>query len=154
MAATAWKSPELELNDVGYMRQADDIFEVFWVGYRFFEPFFIFRNLNLNFNQWTEWNFAGESTGPGGNFNANMQFKNYWYFNIGVNINSQALSTTELRGGPGLIIPGSKNIWFGISSNDQKKLTVNFNMTALGGDIKFPIFVMPLVDKIDTTRIS
>jgi len=135
MAATAWKSPELELNDVGYMRQADDIFEVFWVGYRFFEPFFIFRNLNLNFNQWTEWNFAGESTGPGGNFNANMQFKNYWYFNIGANVNSQALSTTELRGGPGLIIAGSKNIWFGISSNDQKKLTVNFNMTALGGDI-------------------
>jgi len=135
LAATAWKSPELELNDVGYMRQADDIFEVFWVGYRFFEPFFIFRNLNLNFNQWTEWNFAGESTGPGGNFNANMQFKNYWYFNLGFNINGQALSTTELRGGPGLIIPGSKNIWFGISSNDQKKLTGNFNMTVLGGDI-------------------
>ena len=30
MAATAWKSPGLELNDVGYMRQADDILEVFW----------------------------------------------------------------------------------------------------------------------------
>jgi hypothetical protein len=135
LAATAWKSPGLELNDVGYMRQADDILEVIWVGYRIFEPFSIFRNMNLNFNQWTEWNFAGESTGPGGNFNAHAQLKNFWYLNMGANVNGQALSTTELRGGPAIILPGVKNIWLGISSNDQKKLTIGLNYTAVQGDI-------------------
>jgi hypothetical protein len=135
MAATAWKSPGLELNDVGYMRQADDILEVIWVGYRIYEPFSIFRNLNLNFNQWTDWNFAGESTGPGGNINAHAQFKNYWYLHFGGNINGEGLSTTALRGGPGIKLPGTRNIWLSVASNEQKKLTTQIEFTALGGNI-------------------
>ncbi len=136
MAATAWKSPELELNDVGYMRQADNILEVIWVGYRIFEPFSIFRNLNLNFNQWTEWNFAGELTGPGGNINAHTQFKNYWNFHIGGNLNGEGLSTTELRGGPALKIPGTKNIWIAFGSNEQKKITGEVQTMFLAGNRK------------------
>lgn len=136
MAATAWKSPGLELNDVGYMRQADNILEVIWVGYRIFEPFSIFRNMNLNFNQWTEWNFAGESTGPGGNINAHTQFKNYWYFHFGGNINGQALSTTELRGGPAMKLTGTKNIWLALASNEQKKLTTEIEFMAMRGNQK------------------
>ncbi|MBL7965671.1 MAG: carbohydrate binding family 9 domain-containing protein [Prolixibacteraceae bacterium] len=136
MAATAWKSPGLELNDVGYMRQADNILEVIWVGYRIFEPFSIFRNMNLNFNQWTEWNFAGELTGPGGNINAHTQFKNYWNFHIGGNFNGEGLSTTELRGGPALKIPGTKNIWMAFGSNEQKKITGEVQAMFLSGNRK------------------
>ena len=135
MAATTWKSPGLELNDVGYMRQADDILEVIWVGYRIYEPFSIFRNLNLNFNQWTEWNFAGEPTGPGGNINAHTKLKNYWNFHLGTNINGEALSTTELRGGPAIKLPGSKNLWFAFGSNEQKKLTAEMEFMILRGNI-------------------
>lgn len=136
MAATAWKSPGLELNDVGYLRQADDILQVVWVGYRFYEPFAIFRNLNLNFNQWTEWNFAGDLTGPGGNINIHTQLKNYWNFHFGTNINGEGLSTTELRGGPAIKLPGSKNIWAAFGSNEQKKLTGEVQMMVLRGNIK------------------
>ncbi|HLN73925.1 MAG TPA: DUF5916 domain-containing protein, partial [Prolixibacteraceae bacterium] len=136
MAATAWKSPGLELNDVGYMRQADNILEVFWMGYRIYEPFSIFRNMNLNFNQWTEWNFAGELTGPGGNINAHTQFKNYWRLDIGSNYNGQGLATSELRGGPALKVAPTKNLWFAIGTNDQKKLTLGYQMMALEANIK------------------
>jgi len=136
MGATAWKSPGLELNDVGYMRQADNILEVIWVGYRIFEPFSIFRDMNLNFNQWTEWNFAGESTGPGGNINAHTQFKNYWYLHFGTNINGAALSTTELRGGPAMKLTGTKNIWLALASNEQKKLTTEIEFMAMRGNQK------------------
>jgi hypothetical protein len=136
MAATTWKSPGLELNDVGYMRQADNILEVIWVGYRIFEPFSVFRNMNLNFNQWTEWNFAGELTGPGGNFNAHAELKNYWNIHLGTNINGEGLSTTELRGGPALKVSGSKNIWFAFGSNEQKKLTAEMEFMAMGGNIE------------------
>jgi hypothetical protein len=134
MAATAWKSPGLELNDVGYMRQADNILEVIWVGYRIYEPFSIFRNLNLNFNQWTEWNFGGELTGPGGNINAHTQLKNYWNFHWGVNINGEGLSSAELRGGPALKVTGTKNMWFAFGSNDQKRLTGEAQFMVLGGN--------------------
>ena len=136
MAATAWKTPGLELNDVGYMRQADNILEVIWVGYRIFEPFSIFRNLSLNFNQWTEWNFAGELTGPGGNINIHTQLKNFWNFHMGTNINGEGLSTTELRGGPALKASGTKNIWVAFGSNEQKKLTGEMEFMVLGGNIK------------------
>jgi len=136
MFATAWKSPGLELNDVGFMRQADNILEVFWIGYRIYEPFSIFRNLNLNFNQWTEWNFARELTGPGGNINAHTQFTNYWRFDFGVNYNGEGLASTELRGGPALKVAGTKNIWFAIGSNEQKKLTAEYQMMALDANVK------------------
>lgn len=136
MAATAWKSPGLELNDVGYMRQADDILEVVWVGYRIFEPFSIFRNLNLNMNQWTEWNFAGELTGPGGNINANTQLKNYWNFSFNTTYNGEGLSSTELRGGSAIKLPGNRSISLSLGSNDQKELTAGLDFMAFEGNIK------------------
>jgi len=136
MAATSWKSPGLELNDAGYMRMADNIMEVIWVGYRIFEPFSVFRNLNLNFNQWMEWNFAGESLGPGGNINVHTQLKNYWSFHAGTNFNGDGLSTTELRGGPALKYSGSKNVWVSFSSNEQKKITIDGNFWAMQGTQK------------------
>jgi len=136
MAATAWKSPGLELNDVGYMRQADDILEVVWVGYRFYEPFSIFRYLNLNMNQWTEWNFNGELTGPGGNINGNTQLKNYWNLFFNTNYNGEGLSSTELRGGPAIKLPGNKSFSLSVSSNDQKKLTAGLDFMAFEGNIK------------------
>ena len=136
MAATAWKSPGLELNDVGYMRQADNIMEVIWVGYRIYEPFSVFRYLNLNFNQWTEWNFGGELTGPGGNINVHTQLKNYWNLHLGGNINGNGLSITELRGGPALKTIGSKNLWFAFGSNDQKKFTGEAQFMIYGANEK------------------
>ncbi|MGQ8335273.1 DUF5916 domain-containing protein [Sunxiuqinia sp. A32] len=136
MLATAWKSPELELNDIGFMRQADNIMEVVWIGYRIYEPFSIFRNYSINFNQWLNWNFDGEQTGPGGNINMHMQFKNYWYLSMGGNINGESLETTELRGGPALLTPGYKNIWAYIGTNEQKKLSFDSHFNILRGNEK------------------
>jgi len=127
LSAVTVKSPGLELNDVGYLRQADDIFEVFWMGYRIFKPVFIFRELYINLNQWTEWNFGGELISPGGNININSTFKNYWVLGLGTNINGREISTSALRGGPALKVPGNYNFWISSSSNEQKKMTVSLN---------------------------
>lgn len=135
-ASTAWKSPGLELNDIGYMRQADDILGILWAGYRFFEPFSIFRNLNFGIHQYKEWNFAGESTGSREYITVDGQLKNYWYFNFGTNGNGEKLSTTELRGGPAIKLPGTKDISVSIGSNILKKLTANMNFVSLKGDIE------------------
>lgn len=73
MFAVSWKTPGLELNDVGYLQSADNIMQVFWTGYRFYKPFLIFREANLNLNQWLIWDFGGNLTEPGGNINGNAQ---------------------------------------------------------------------------------
>ncbi len=125
MAGAAWKSPGLEVNDIGYAQQVDNIFQIFWVGYRIYEPFFIFRDVNLNLNQWVQFDFGGNVTAPGGNINWYTSLKNYWSTFGSVNISGNQLSNTVLRGGPALKLPGNKNLHLGFSSNQQKKLTLN-----------------------------
>lgn len=126
MGGVAWKSPGLEINDIGYAQQVDNIFQIFWVGYRFYEPFSIFREINLNFNQWVQFDFGGNVTAPGGNINWWTSLKNYWQTFGSVNISGSQISNSMLRGGPAFKSPGYKNLSLGFSSNQQKKLTINF----------------------------
>ncbi len=124
LTGLTFKSPGLELNDVGYLREADNLLQVIWVGYRIFNPVLVFREFQANLNQWTEWNFGGDNTARGGNFNLHTSFLNYWYFEFGGNLNLEGLSMNALRGGPALRIPGNYNFWGEIGSDVHKKLTV------------------------------
>jgi hypothetical protein len=134
--ATLWKSPQLELNDAGFMRSADNIFQLSWAGYRMTKQFSIIRKFQANFNQYAQWTFAGENTGRGGNINFNLQFTNYWYIGGGFNIDGSAFSTTLLRGGPSFKMPGSRNMWSYIESNGQKKIVLDLSFNAYTSDIK------------------
>jgi hypothetical protein len=136
MLSGSMKSPSLEVNDIGYLQSVDDIMQVFWVGYRVYEPFSIFRNFNINFNQWSGWDFGGNHTYLGGNVNAHTQFKNYWHLSMGTNINSNQVSNAALRGGESIRLPGGKNAWIYLGSNSQKKFMVSGNVRFYGASIK------------------
>ena len=127
MGFVSWKSPELEVNDIGYVRNVDDIFQVLWAGYRYWQPFSIFRELNINFNQWTGYNFGSELSYFGGNINLNTQLKNYWNVGLGVGPQGKSLSYQALRGGPALQMPGGFNSWIWIGSDNRKKLTTSIS---------------------------
>jgi len=131
----SWKSPMLEVNDIGYTQSVDDIFQVAWVGIRFWKPFFIFKNINININQWTGWNFGGNSAYKGGNVNVNLQFKNYWGFGTGINRNGENLSSGALWGGPTLKTPGNWNNWYNIYSDERKALVLGFGGSNVWGDL-------------------
>src|SRR4030042_5893050 len=73
-----WRSPGLELNDMGFLRQADRIMQFVWAGLNFTNPFLIFRSANLSATQWQGWNFNGEGIFSGVEFTAEGQFKNFW----------------------------------------------------------------------------
>ncbi|QKG79812.1 DUF5916 domain-containing protein [Tenuifilum thalassicum] len=122
MAAVAWRSPQFEINDIGYTPNVDDIFQVIWVGLRYWEPTSIYRSFNVNFNQWTGWNFGGDFIQKGANVNLHMQLPNYWSVSTGVNWNGEGLSVSELRGGPALLLPGGWNTWYNIQSDGRKRL--------------------------------
>jgi hypothetical protein len=117
-----WRSPGLELNDMGYLRQADDIMEFVWAGYSVWKPFSIFREAQINVNQWAGWNFGGIHTYTGGNVNLNASFKNYWSAGLGINRNGNALSASALRGGPMLAVSGAWNIWTFLETDMRKKV--------------------------------
>ncbi len=133
----SWRSPGLELNDMGYMREADVIQQIAYTGYKNWEPFYIFRTFNLNAAQWAGWDFGGEMLYLGGNVNVHMKFKNYWSFGTGVNRNSQERSKTDLRGGPALLLPGSFSIWSFVQTDERKKLVFQVRGNASYGDHNF-----------------
>jgi hypothetical protein len=127
LAALLWKSPGFEINDMGYLREADQLFEVFWVGYRLWEPKSFYRQVNLNFNQYTTWNFAGNHLFDGCNINGSISFKNYWQANGGTELTLNQVSNTMLRGGPLMKLPGVSNGWFNIGTDNRKKLIISVN---------------------------
>ncbi len=134
IGGVSWRSPGLELNDMGYLHEADMIMEFIWAGYKIWDPFSIFRNFNFNFNQWMGWDFSGEKTFEGGNFGIYGQFKNYYEFSIGINRNEESLSKSVLRGGPSLRWPGRWNTWINFSSDSRKKLRFSIGTSSLISD--------------------
>jgi len=115
-----WRSPGLELNDMGYLRQADKIMEFVWAQYRVWEPFSIFQRFNINVNQWCGWDFAMTKIFEGGNINGYIQFRNYWGFGFGIGYNAQSLSASSLRGGPSMLFPSRWNAWANLSTDSKK----------------------------------
>ncbi|MDW7760796.1 MAG: DUF5916 domain-containing protein [Acidobacteriota bacterium] len=129
-----WRSPGLELNDMGFLRGADSIMQFFWLGYRITEPFFFFRSFNISVNQWRGWNFSGENIFDGGNVNFGGQFKNHWSAWLGINRNFESLQASALRGGPALRVPGANNLWASIQTDMRRKVRLTFNGSSFRRD--------------------
>lgn len=120
------KTPGLEVNDIGYAQQVDKVMQVIWSGYAFNEPFSIFRKARININQYAIWDFGGNRNTLGGNINANGQFTNYWFLIGGLSLSGEQLFNSALRSGPALKIPGYKSLFWKVNTNQQKKLTFEF----------------------------
>lgn len=118
-----WKSPGLEINDIGYTPEVDEIMQILWMGYRWYEPVGIFRSAGINFNEWTVYDFGGNLVNVGGNVNGNTQFKNFWNGFGNINFDGTSLLHNVLRGGPSMKLPGSTGFYTGFFSNPQKKFT-------------------------------
>ena len=95
-----WRSPDLELNDIGFMRNADEINYYYWMGYRENEPTNTFRTWAVNYNHWSRWDFGGNNIFRAINANTNMNFQNFWSFGTGVTYENLDISNNWLRGGP------------------------------------------------------
>jgi len=72
---TLWKTPGFEINDLGYLQQADRIMPIIWVGYSQWEPKGIYRRFNINGDVWSFFNFGGVHVGDGLEGNVSMTFK-------------------------------------------------------------------------------
>lgn len=121
-----YRSPGLELNDMGYLRKADQIMQAVWVAYRITDPFWIFRRVNINVNQWRGYDFEGTNIFDGGNTNMNFTFKNNWRFGTGFNIEGAGISNSNLRGGPSMKYPGGYSNWFNINTDHRRMVNFNF----------------------------
>ncbi|MFA5971591.1 MAG: DUF5916 domain-containing protein [Lentimicrobiaceae bacterium] len=116
------RSPGLDFNDAGYLKQADEIQHLFWLRYRKYKPFGIFRWASANFTEYRTWDFGGENTNKGIDFNTNGQFKNYYTAGAGINYAGSILSRGELWGGPALLLPPVFNFSAFTETDSRKKI--------------------------------
>ncbi|MEO8077908.1 MAG: DUF5916 domain-containing protein, partial [Acidobacteriota bacterium] len=64
------KSPGFEINDVGFLRRADQKTMSNWMQVRYETPSKYLRSFRYNLNQWAGWNFDGDRLSSGVNVNA------------------------------------------------------------------------------------
>jgi len=120
-AGFVWRSPELELNDIGFLRQADDMKQYIDVYYQTLKPFGRFRSINANFQQFTTYDFDGNYNRMQYKFGFNANFKNSSWIDFGFMHKPRVYINTILRGGPRFRYSRENVTWFFTGTNSQKK---------------------------------
>jgi hypothetical protein len=122
-----WSSPELELNDIGFMAQTDNMRQWLWVQYRILNPTKYFRSQRYNINQSLGWDFGRAMISKSYNVNWHLEFKNFWMLSTGISFQERDVSNADLRGGPALHYPGYMSYWMEIGTDRRKKLFLQLN---------------------------
>ena len=133
-SGVTWRSPELEMNDIGFQRNADDITHYNWMSYKSLKPFSIFRSLQVNYNHYVSWNFEGKHTYLGFNNNANATFNNQWGMGYGMHYAVIDYTDSALRGGPMLRLPKSFEASWYLQSDKRKKFQFKINLRQTTGE--------------------
>jgi len=118
-----YRSPGLNLNDMGYIRQADFIGQGTEVTYHMNEPGKWIRNYTVTLFQEARWTFGGENTLNEMGVSFSLMNNNNWSGNLSYSYDFAHLNTRELRGGTALRIDGEHMMGAFISSSSAKDLS-------------------------------
>ena len=119
-----WMSPGLDLNDVGYLRQADVILNEGMLSFTQFEPHGPFRSYGFSVTRDDTWDFGGLKTAGSTNVLVNGAFRSLWTLSGGLNVLEAPTDTRLLRGGPAMITSGRVDAVVGVNSDPSRRLSV------------------------------
>ena len=120
-----WRSPELELNDVGFLRQADDIRQYAVLRYLLLKPTKLLRGASASVSEFTTYDFEGNYNRVQYELNGYLNYKNNWWTEVGGAHKPRIFTNTVLRGGPRWRW-SEENFYYIFSGSDQRK---KFNFT-------------------------
>jgi hypothetical protein len=129
-----YRSPGLNLNDMGYLRKSDFLSQRMEVSYEMNEPKEWIRNYYLGLFQEAEWSFGAENTGNLVGLNFLIRNNALWSLKINSSYNFSSLDIRELRGGPALRNDPVFEGGLSLGSNTSKDLsaTLAYQYSALG----------------------
>lgn len=142
-----WRSPELELNDVGFLRRADEIRQFVNLRYQFLKPTKWFRRANLNVEQVSTFDFEGNYNRVQYEFNGFVNYKNNWWTEIGAAHKPRIFINTALRGGPRFRFSEENFAFLFFGSDNRKKFHFNLgyvNSGAQQNNFSFKRYVLRL----------
>jgi hypothetical protein len=95
-----WTSPGFDLNDMGYLKQADALSVITTVEFKQTEVWKMFRSNTLTLSQENKWDYGGSAVNNAAGFNWKTMFLNRFELNLIENYGWNRLDTRLLRGGP------------------------------------------------------
>lgn len=118
-----WRSPELELNDIGFLRQADEIKQTASVSRLFIKPTNFYRRANMEISQYSTYDFEGNYNRIQYQFEGFINYKNNWWTEVGAAHKPRIFSNTVLRGGPRWRWSDENFAYLFFGSDSRKKLS-------------------------------
>ncbi len=128
-----YRSPSLEINDIGFLQTANEINQFTWAGLSFQKAFSVFRNARLNINHWAKWDGSGKFIFDFINFNGGATFKNNWQTSFGISYNPFEISNNALRGASAMRRPIGFGPNFNVNSDFRKKIYAAVNLNGFVG---------------------
>ncbi len=121
-AGVSWKSPELELNDIGFLRQADVIRQYANLRWRTTKATGKFRRIAARLSQFSTYDFDGNYNRIQYEFNAEANFKSNWWVDVGVGHKPRIYTNTFLQGGPRWHFSDENFVFAFFGTDNRKKL--------------------------------
>lgn len=118
-----YRSPGLNLNDMGYIRQTDFLSQEVLVSYEMTEPTDWIRSYTISLGQEARWSFGGENTRNDIDFQLIGMNNKLWRLFFHLNTGFSHLDIRELRGGPAIRIDNSYSTGLNIGSDRSKDLS-------------------------------
>lgn len=130
------RSAGFDINDLGFLRRADQQTWTTWFALRFNEPNRVFQRLNWNFNWWQYWTLDGLPTDRAFNTNVHTQFNNRWWLHLGstIAVGQTFCDRGCTRGGPSLKVEPHLAPWAGIEGDGRRDLMPALWMNYWRGD--------------------
>lgn len=118
------RSAGFDVNDLGFLRRANEQTWTNWFALRFNEPNRVFQRVNWNFNWWQYWTLEGLPTDRAFNTNVHAQFDNRWWLHMGgtIGVGSVYCDRNCTRGGPALKTDPGISPWLGIEGDSRNAL--------------------------------
>ena len=129
-----WRSPELELNDVGFLRRTDEIIQFTNLTYLWQVPTDIYRNIRLRGEQSTDYDFQGNLNRVKFEIQGDLSWINNWSSDLGIGVNNNRFTNAFLRGGPRWRSANNSYLFGGFGSDRSKKLSFRVRYTNVSSD--------------------
>lgn len=128
-AGTVIKSPDLDINRLGFTSRSDTKHIWSWLQYRTSDDWWIVRNSWNNLNLHLSWNYDGLQYERGGNFNTHIEFTNNWSLGGGITVQAEKYSDVETRGNGVWQWPEypTASWWFSLNTDERRPVSFNWN---------------------------
>jgi Domain of unknown function (DUF1083). len=124
-----WRSPGLDLNDIGYMKMADLVSQETEISYFVNKPVSVFRTYSVALHQRNNWDYGMNYLNSGVFLTSKFDFLNRWAFSPSTYFQNEGYDNRLLRGGEAMRHPALWQSSVDFHTDNGKKFIVSVSGT-------------------------